>query len=112
MILCLRRPERDRRLDEFLPLQREHLAAHDARHRQPLDRADRDEQQHEVAAEYRHQQDHEDRERQRIQDVDDAHHDCVDLAAEVRSDRSPQHADRRARPRSRRCRRAATRGPP
>src|SRR6185503_8943205 len=90
----LAQTERDGGLDEFLPLQREHLAAHDARHRQPLDRADRDEQQHEVAPEYRHQQDHEDREWQRIKDVDDAHHYRVDLAAEIRSDRSPQHADR------------------
>ena len=41
---------RDRGLDELAPPQRQRLPAHDARHREPADRADRDEQRVEVAA--------------------------------------------------------------
>ena len=42
-----------------------------------------DEDQDEVAAEEDHQQDDEEDEGQRIEDVDDAHHDVVDAAAEI-----------------------------
>ena len=42
------RPRERARLDELLALERERLAAHDARHVEPLDRADRDEDQHDV----------------------------------------------------------------
>jgi hypothetical protein len=72
------------------------LAAHDARHGQPLDRADRDEDQEDVAAEHDHEQDHEEHERQRIHDVDEAHHQVVDAAAEIAGDRSPGDADHEA----------------
>ncbi len=37
-----------RRLDELAVLQAQRLAAHDARHVEPVDRADRDEDQHEM----------------------------------------------------------------
>ena len=44
---------RARRFDELLLFRRQRLPAHDPRHGQPRDRADRDEQQHEVLVEDR-----------------------------------------------------------
>ena len=49
MILHGRHAGRARREDELLILERDHLPADDARHRQPRDRAERDEQQHELS---------------------------------------------------------------
>ena len=82
-------------LDVFLPLDRQGLAADDARHVEPLDRADGDEHQHEVPAEEHHQHDDEEDEGQGVQDVDDAHHDLVDAPAEIAGRRAVEHADRR-----------------
>ena len=66
---------------EFALLQSQHLPAHDARRVQPVDRADRDEDQHDVPPEQHHHEDHEKQEGQRIEDVDHAHHQGVDATA-------------------------------
>ena len=89
-------PAGPRRLDELLPLDAQRLAPDDARHVQPFDRPDRDEDQDDVAAEEHHQQDHEEHERQRIEHIDQPHHDAVDPAAEIPRRRPIQHADRQA----------------
>ena len=83
-------------LDEFAMLQRHGLAAHDARHVQPLHRADRDEDQEDVPAEEHGQQDDEEHEGQGIEDIDDAHHHIVDRAADIAGDRAIDHADHQA----------------
>ncbi len=80
-------------LDEFALLDRQRLAAHDARHGQPFERADRDEEQIDVAAEDHHQDDDEQDVGQRIHDVDEAHHDRIEPAAEIAGDRAVEHAD-------------------
>ena len=91
---CRRRDaERLRRLHIFLPFDRERLAAHDARHVEPQHRADGDEHQDEVSPEEDDEQDDEEDEGQRIEDVDDAHHDLVDLAAEIAGGGAVDHAD-------------------
>ena len=58
-----------RRLDIFLLLDRQRLAAHDPRHGQPFHRADGDEQQDEIAVEHHHQDDDEEDEGQGIENV-------------------------------------------
>ena len=88
MIFAGRHAGRARREHELLVLQRDHLAADDARHRQPRDGAERDEQQHELAerrlpAEERQQHDDDHHVGDRVQHVDDAHHHLVDAAAEI-----------------------------
>ena len=80
--------QRLRRLHVFLPLDGQGLAAHDARHVEPFDGADGDEHQDEVPAEEHHQHDHEEDEGQRVEDVDDAHHDEVDAPAEIAGGRA------------------------
>ena len=82
-----------RRLDEFALLECQHLAAHDARHVQPLHRTDGGVDQEDVATEHHHQQDHQEHERQRIHDVDEAHHQVVGASAEVAGDGAVEHAD-------------------
>ena len=79
---------RARRENELLVLQRNHLPADDARHRQPRHRAERDEEQHELAerrlaAEERQQDDDDHHVGDGVEHVDDPHHDFVDAAAEV-----------------------------
>ena len=54
--------------DKIPLLDRKRLAAHDPRHVEPFDGADRHENQHEIAAEYHHQHDDEKNERERIDD--------------------------------------------
>ena len=81
MISQVAHPAGARRLDELHALQAQGLATDDARHVQPVDRPDGDEDQHDVAAEDHHQQDHEKHERQGVDDVHDAHHDAVRGAA-------------------------------
>ena len=49
-----------------------------------------------LPAEQHHQQDHEEHERQRVEDVDDAHHELIDAAAEVARDRAVGDADHEA----------------
>ncbi len=78
-------------LDEFLLAQRDGLAAHDARHGQPFDRADRHEDEHQVGdgtigLHHRHQHDDEEHERDRIEHVDEAHHAFVEPAANETGD--------------------------
>ncbi len=86
-------PKRFGRLDIFLALDRQGLAAHDARHVEPQDRAHRQEHQHEIPAEENHQHDDEEDEGQRIEDIDDAHHHLVGLAAEEARSRAIENAD-------------------
>ena len=81
------------RLHIFLPPDRQRLAAHDARHVEPQHRADGQEHQHEVAPEEHHQHDDEEDEGQRIEHVDDAHHDLVGLAADEAGRGAVEHAD-------------------
>ena len=90
-------PERARRLDELAPLQRERLAAHDARGGEPAHRAERDEQHREAAARQERRQDDDDEQvRQRIQHVDEAHHEPVGAPAGEAGDRPPGDADHQA----------------
>ena len=65
-----------RRLDEFALLETERLPAHDARHGQPFEAPDADEQQDRIAPEDHHQDDDEQDVGQRIHDIDEAHHDA------------------------------------
>ena len=81
------------RLHEFLPLDRQRLAADDAGHVEPFHRADGDEHQHEIPPEEYHQQDDEEDEGQRIEHVDRTHHHGVDPPAEVARRGAPEHAD-------------------
>ena len=99
--------ERAGRLDERLVLEREHLPAHDARHGQPLHRAQRDEQHEQALGEEHQQQDDEEDVRQRVEHVDDAHHELVDLAADVARDRAVADADEDRHQRADRARPAA-----
>ena len=73
--------------DELLVLERDDLAADDARHRQPRHGAERDEQQHELperrlAAEEREQHDDDHHVGDGVEHVHDAHHHFVDAAAD------------------------------
>ena len=86
--------QRARRLDELHALNGQHLAPDDARHREPFDGAYREEEQEDVPAEEHHQQDDEDREGQRIEDVDQPHHERVHLAPDVARHRAVGDADR------------------
>ena len=81
--------------DELLVLQAQRLAAHDARHVEPFDRADGDEDQHEPAPENDDQQDDEEQEGQGVENVDDPHHRPVDAPAGVAGDGAPDDPDRR-----------------
>ena len=85
--------ERNRRLDKLLLSQGLHLAAHDARHGQPLHRADGQEEQQEVAPEDHHQQHDEYHEGQRVENIHQAHHDRVHTAADIACHSPPGHAD-------------------
>src|SRR3546814_12103640 len=58
-----------RRLDELLALHGDGLAAHDARHGQPPDRTERDEDEEDVPAKDEHQHDDEEHEGKRIEHV-------------------------------------------
>src|SRR5579862_1291685 len=84
---------RARGLDVFALLDRQRLAADDARHGQPLHRADVDEEQVEVAVERHHQDDDEEDEGQRIEHVDETHHHRVDAAADIARRRAVGDAD-------------------
>ncbi len=74
-------------------LMRERLPAHDPRHGQPFEAPDADEQQYRRAAEDHHQDDDEQDVGQRVHDVDEAHHDRVDPAAEIAGDGAVDDAD-------------------
>jgi len=74
----------------------ERLAAHDPRHGQPFHCPDGDKQHHEVAVKDHHQDNDEEYERQRIEYIDEAHHDLVERAAHIARDCAIEHADRKA----------------
>jgi hypothetical protein len=74
-------------------LRDERLAADDAGHVEPLDRAHGDEHQHEVAPEEHDQQDHEEDEGQRVEHVDDAHHHRCRCARRDSRPSPRRHAD-------------------
>src|SRR5579859_6936185 len=82
-----------RRLDEFLVLQAQGLAAHDHGDGQPQERADRDQNRFDAAAQHHGQHDDEEQERQAVEHVDDAHHDRVDGTAEEAGDGTVADAD-------------------
>ena len=84
---------RARRLDEFLLLDGQGLAAHDARHGQPFHRADRHEQQDEIAVEHHHQDDDEEDEGQGIKHIHDAHHQLVEAPAQIAGGRAIDNPD-------------------
>jgi len=81
------------RLDEFLALDGECLAAHDARHGQPFDGTDGSEDQHDIALEHGEQQDDKKDKGQGVEYVDDAHHEIVDASAEIAGRCAPCDAD-------------------
>src|ERR1700749_642172 len=92
-----RDPGSARREDELLILERDYLPAHDARHRQPRDRAERREQkeylfQRRLPAEEREQHDDDHHVRNRVEHVNDSHHQVVRLAAEIARGRAPGDA--------------------
>ena len=98
--------DRPGRFDEQLVPQRNHLAADDAGHRQPIDRPDDEIKDRDAdrfpcreprfdvfLTENRDEKDHDEDERHRIEDVDEPHHHVVDPAADVAGDRAVSHAD-------------------
>src|SRR5688572_2792580 len=93
-------PSRDttcfRRLDAFPPPDGDGLAADDARHVEPADRADGDVDEGDARPEHDRQHDHEEDEGQRIEDVDDPHHGPVDPPADETGRGAPYHADDQA----------------
>ena len=87
------KPERHGGHDELALAQRERLAAHDARHGEPADRADREEDEPQAAPEDDREDDDEEHVGQRVEHVHDAHHPAVHAPAEVARGRAPGHAD-------------------
>ena len=85
-----------RRRDELALPKRQRLAANDARHIQPVDRADGDEDQQEISLEGHHQQDYEEDERQRVKRIDEPHHQGIDTPADEARDRPVNDADEQA----------------
>src|SRR5688572_13232606 len=88
--------ERDRGVDEPATAQSKGLTPDDTGHGQPPDRADRDEDEPQTAAKHDGQYDHEEHVRQRVENVDKAHHPFVDAAAQVTGGRPPRDADHEA----------------
>ena len=78
---------------EFAVLQAERLAPDDARHVEPFDGADGEEDEREMAPEEGHQQDDEEHEGQRIEPVDQPHHRHVDAPAREARDGAVARAD-------------------
>ena len=85
-----------RRLHELPLFQAERLPPHDARHVEPVDRADGHADQQEGSLEHDHEKDHEEDERHCIQGIDETHHYRVDAATDVTRDRSVKHTDNEA----------------
>src|ERR1700733_4307533 len=90
------RPRGDRRLDEFAMPDAQGLAAHDARHGQPADRADGQKQEILAAAENDGQKYDEEYQRQTAQDFDDSHHELIRAPADVAGDRAVADAKSQA----------------
>src|SRR3546814_20957092 len=78
---------------EFEVADRDRLPPHDAGHGQPFDRADRGEDQEDIIPEHRHQHDDEEQQRNRIENVDETHHQHIDGAAEPDRGGAPGNAD-------------------
>src|SRR5450631_4271325 len=72
--------------DEIPLFDRKRLAAHDARHVEPLNSANGNENQHEMTPEYHDEDDHEKNEGKRVDDLDGAHHQAIRVAASVARD--------------------------
>ena len=89
----LRNPSATGGFDEFLLLQRHHLAADNAGHRQPFHRADGQEQQEDAAPHKNHQQNDEHRERQRVEHIHDPHHHDIEFAAKITGHRAVEQTD-------------------
>ena len=87
-------PESAGRLDELHLLYGQHLPPDDASHREPFHGADGEEEEEYVPTEEHHEEDDEYREGEGVEDVDDPHHDGVDLAAQEARDGAVGHADR------------------
>ncbi len=86
-----------RSLDELAILQRQGLAANDPCGGEPADRPDRDEQpRHAAAAKDRREDDDDEQIRQRIQHVQEAHHQLVGASTEVAGNRTPGNTDHQA----------------
>src|SRR5580658_892517 len=78
----------DRRLDVLLPPNAQSLAAHDARHGQPADGADRQKQEILAAAEDHGEKYDEKNQRQAAEDLDEAHHQMIGPSADISRNRS------------------------
>ncbi len=88
---------RTRCLDEFASLEHQRLPAHDAGGREPAHRADDEEQACETApTEEGRKDDHDEQVRQRVEHIDEAHHQIVGPAADVTGDRAPGEPDHHA----------------
>ncbi len=80
-------------MDEIPRSQRQHLAAHEPRWDQPREEAEQEAQPEHRAAVLGGQHEHDEEQGDRQQDVDEAHHDPVDEAADKPRDRAPQGSD-------------------
>ena len=69
------------------------VAANDARHIEPFDSADRDEDERKMTAERHDQQNDEEHERQRIENIDKAHHQGVEPTADIAGNRAIGNAN-------------------
>jgi len=77
MMPALPTPETMAASTKLAPAQVQGLAAHDARHVEPVDRTDGEKDEQDVAAEEHRQQDHEEHEGQRVQHIHRAHHQRI-----------------------------------
>jgi hypothetical protein len=74
---------------------RQRLSAHDPRHRQPLDRTDRDEHQNEVPPKHDRQNNDEKDEGQGIENVHEPHHQVIDAPPKKAGRRPIENADQK-----------------
>src|SRR3546814_2490069 len=81
--------------NELATTQVQRLAAYDARHVEPVDGADGDEHQQQMTAEQDHQHDQEKHKRQRIQHIDNTHHQTVDAATDTACDSNVSNTDQK-----------------
>ncbi|MNS78477.1 hypothetical protein D3C72_1120930 [compost metagenome] len=79
--------------DEFFALQAQRLAAHDTRHVQPGDHPDSHEDQQDVLPKEGYQQDHEEHEREGVQDFQQTHHHGIHFAAKIAGKGAVKRAD-------------------
>src|SRR5215471_19578859 len=87
-------------LDELLVLERNHLPAHDAGHREPIDCADDKEKNRDaidavllqpafdgILREDCYQENYDEDERDRIEHIDNPHHDIIDATTQITGNR-------------------------